>query len=50
MTLPHRLEFFFQDGPASPSILLVLTGDGDSFEVVLGLILTLVRLEEVSPE
>jgi hypothetical protein len=49
MVSPHRSESFFQDGPASPSILLVPTGDGDSFEVVLGPVFTLVRSEEVSP-
>jgi hypothetical protein len=50
MASPHRSESFFQDGPASLSILLVPTGDGDSFEVVLGPVLTLVRSEEASPE
>jgi hypothetical protein len=49
MASPHRSESFFQDGSASPSVLLVPTGDGDSFEVVLGPVLTLVRLGEVSP-
>jgi hypothetical protein len=50
MASPHRSESFFQDGPASSSILLVPTGDDDSFEVVLGPVLTLMRSEEVSPE
>jgi hypothetical protein len=50
MASPHRSESFFQDGPASPSILLVPTGDGDSFKVVLGPVLTLVRSEEASLE
>jgi hypothetical protein len=50
MTSSHRSESFFQDGSASPLILLTPTGDDDSFEVVLGLVLTLVRSEEVSPE
>jgi hypothetical protein len=49
MASPHRSESFFQDGSASPSVLLVPTGDGESFEVVLGPVLTLVRSEEVSP-
>jgi hypothetical protein len=49
MTSPHRSESFFQDGSASPSVLLVPTGDGDTFEVVLGPVLTLVRSGEVSP-
>jgi hypothetical protein len=43
MASPHRSESFFHDGPASPSILLVPTGDGDSFDVVLGPVLTLAR-------
>jgi hypothetical protein len=46
MASPHRSESFFYDGPASPSILLVPVGDGDSFDVVLGPVLTLVRSEE----
>jgi hypothetical protein len=46
MASPHRSESFFHDGPASPSILLVPTGDSDSFDVVLGPVLTLVRSEE----
>jgi hypothetical protein len=46
MASPHRSESFFHDGPASPSILLVPIGDGDSFDVVLGPVLTLVRSEE----
>jgi hypothetical protein len=50
MASPHRSESFFQDGPTSPSILLVPTGDGDSFEVVLGPVFTLVRSDEASPE
>jgi hypothetical protein len=50
MASPHRSESFFQDGPTSPSILLAPTGDGDSFEVVLGLVFTLVRSDEASPE
>jgi hypothetical protein len=50
MASPHRSESFFYDGPASPSILLVPTGDGDSFEVVLEPISTLMRLEDASPE
>jgi hypothetical protein len=50
MASPHRLESFFQDGPSSPQILLVPTGDGDSFEVVLGPVLTLVRSDEVSSD
>jgi hypothetical protein len=50
MASPHRSESFFQDGPSSLSILLVFTGDGDSFEVVLRPVLTLVRLDEASPE
>jgi hypothetical protein len=49
MALPHRSESFFQDGHASLSILLVSTGDGDSFEVVLRPVLTLVRPDEASP-
>jgi hypothetical protein len=49
MASPHRSESFFQDGPASPPILLVPSGDGDSFEVILGPVLTLVRSGEVSP-
>jgi hypothetical protein len=50
MASPHRSESFFYDGPASPSILLVPTGDGDSFDVVLGPVLTLARPEETSFE
>jgi hypothetical protein len=50
MASPHRSESFFYDGPASPSILLVPTEDGDSFDVVLGPVLTLVRSEEASLE
>jgi hypothetical protein len=50
MASPHRSESLFQDGPTSPSILLVPTGDGDSFEVVLGPVITLVISEEASPE
>jgi hypothetical protein len=50
MASPHRSESFFHDGPASPSILLVPTGDSDSFDVVLGPVLTLVRSEEASFE
>jgi hypothetical protein len=50
MASPHRSKFFFYDGPASPSILLVPTGDGDSFDVVLGPVLTLARPEEASFE
>jgi hypothetical protein len=50
MVSPHRSESFFHDGPASPSILLVPIGDGDSFDVVLGPVLTLVRSEEASFE
>jgi hypothetical protein len=50
MASPHRSESFFYDGPASPSILLVPTGDGDSFDVVLGPVLTLARPEEASIE
>jgi hypothetical protein len=50
MASPHRLESFFHDGPASPSILLVPIGDGDSFDVVLGPVLTLARSEEASFE
>jgi hypothetical protein len=46
MASPHRSESFFHDGPASPSILLVPTGDGDSFDVVLGPVFALVRSEE----
>jgi hypothetical protein len=46
MSSPHRSESFFYDGPASPSILLVPTGDGDSFDVVLGPVLTLAQSEE----
>jgi hypothetical protein len=49
MASPHRSESLFQDGPASPPISLVPSGDGDSFEVVLGPVLTLVRSGEVSP-
>jgi hypothetical protein len=49
MTSPCRSESFFQDDH-SLSILLVPTGEGDSFEVVLGPILTLMRSEEASPE
>jgi hypothetical protein len=49
MTLPCRSESFFQDDH-SLSILPVPTGEGDSFEVVLGPILTLMRSEEASPE
>jgi hypothetical protein len=49
MASPHQSESFFQDDSASPSVLLVPTGDGDSFEVVLGPVLTLVRSGEVSP-
>jgi hypothetical protein len=49
MASPHRSESF-QDDPSSPSILLVPTGDGDSFEVVLGPVLTLMRSEEASSE
>jgi hypothetical protein len=37
---------FFQNGPASPPILLVPSGDGDSFDVVLGPVLTFMRSEE----
>jgi hypothetical protein len=48
MASSHRSESFFQDDPAFLSILLVSTGDGDSFEVVLGPVLTLVRSEEDS--
>jgi hypothetical protein len=50
MASPHRSESFFYDGPASPSILLVPIGDGDSFDVVLGPVLTLLRSEEASLE
>jgi hypothetical protein len=50
MASPHRSESFFHDGPASPSILLVPTGDGDSFDVILGPVLTLARPEEASFE
>jgi hypothetical protein len=50
MASPHRSESFFHDGPALPSILLVPIGDGDSFDVVLGPVLTLVRSEEASFE
>jgi hypothetical protein len=50
MVSPHRSESFFHDGPTSPSILLALIGDGDSFDVVLGPVLTLVRSEEASLE
>jgi hypothetical protein len=50
MASPHRSESFFYDSPASPSILLVPTGDGDSFDVVLGPVLTLARPEEASFE
>jgi hypothetical protein len=50
MASPHRSESFFYDGPASPSILLVPTGDGDSFDVVLGPVFTLTRSEEASFE
>ena len=50
MASPHRSESFFCDGPASPSILLVPTGDGDSFDVVLGPVLTLALPEEASLE
>jgi hypothetical protein len=50
MASPHRSESFFYDGPASPSILLVPIGDGDSFDVVLGPVLTLTRPEEASFE
>jgi hypothetical protein len=49
MASPHRSESLFQDGPASPPISLVPSADGDSFEVVLGPVLTLVRSGEVSP-
>jgi hypothetical protein len=50
MASPHRSESFFHDDSASPSILLVPTGDGDSFEMVLGPVSTLMRLEDTSPE
>jgi hypothetical protein len=50
MASPHRSESFFHDGPVSPSISLVPIGDGDSFDVVLGPVLTLVRSEEASLE
>jgi hypothetical protein len=50
MASPHRSEPFFHDGPTSSSILLVPARDGDSFEVVLGSVLTLVRSGEASPE
>jgi hypothetical protein len=50
MVSPHCSESFFHDGPTSPSILLVPIGDGDSFDVVLGPILTHVRSEEASLE
>jgi hypothetical protein len=50
MPSPHRSESFFQDDSASPSILLVPTGDGDSFKVVLGPVLILMRSEEASLE
>jgi hypothetical protein len=49
MASPHRSESLFQDGLASPPISLVPSGDGDSFEVILGPVLTLVRSGEVSP-
>jgi hypothetical protein len=49
MASPHRSESF-QDGSASPSVLLVPTGDGDFFEMVLGPVFTLVRSDEASPE
>jgi hypothetical protein len=49
MASPHRSEFLFQDGPASPPISLVPSGDGDSFEVVLGPVLTFVRSGKASP-
>jgi hypothetical protein len=47
---PHRSESFFHDSFASPSVLLVPTRDDDSFEVVLGPVLSLMRSEEASPE
>jgi hypothetical protein len=50
MASPHRSESFFHDSPASPSISLVPIGDGDSFDVVLGPVLILVRSEEASLE
>jgi hypothetical protein len=50
MASPHRSESFFHDGPASPSILLVPIGDGDSFDVVLGPVFTLMRSEGASLE
>jgi hypothetical protein len=50
MASPHRSESFFHDGPISPSILLVPTGDADSFEVVLGPVSTLMWLEDASLE
>jgi hypothetical protein len=50
MASPHRSESFFYDGPASSSISLVPIGDGDSFDVVPGPVLTLVRSKETSLE
>jgi hypothetical protein len=52
MASPHRFKSFSYDGgrSTSPPILLVSTGDGDSYKVVLGPILTLMRSEEASPE
>jgi hypothetical protein len=49
MASPHRSESLFQDSLASPPISLVPSGDGDSFEVILGPVLTLVKSGEVSP-
>jgi hypothetical protein len=52
MASPHRSELFshIRDRSTSPSIILVPTRDGDSYEVVLGRILTLVRSEKASSE
>jgi hypothetical protein len=50
MASPYHSESFFYDSPASSSISLVPIGDGDSFDVVLGPVSTLMRLEDASPE
>jgi hypothetical protein len=52
MASPYRSESFSygEEKSTSPSILLVPTRYGDSDEVVLGLILSLVRSKNASPE
>jgi hypothetical protein len=52
MTSPHRSESLthIRGISTSPFILLVPTGDGDSYEVVLGPIFTILEPEDVTRE